>query len=797
MKRLKIFTLVCASCFLISFPKNIIGCGPGIDPYDYYTSFFNQHIASSTNYKPFYYTGYSYLYDFNEPENQADVLAKEWAGYCKNKVSQTDAYSFVMEYDLKDLDNLYYHLEKNKPLQIPDSVKRNSMTKYFIQQKDLESLGYIMFAKKVEPYVSGNADYWEPIERNTEKMAGLIKNGKQLFAVAKSEAIKLKYGYQITRLAHYSEQYADAVTYFNDYIATNNSSSILQPLSLALKAGALYRTGNKTEAAYLFSKVFAATDAKKISNYTSFFWAVDNEKDRAPYLALCKNEKEKAAMLSLFALGSGADESETLAQIFKLDPGSEVLEVLIAREINKLEEDFLTPLLNKEKGGANFYFTWEPENQEEILNTETKHAKRLLSDLIKMAESKKNNSGLFYTSAAYTAFMVKDYKAANENLEKAKSQRLSGKVSDQWNLTKLLVTVNENQMVDAQFEAQILPSITWLLNKAKAERPKDLSEYERTTWEIFYRNFMNEVMAKKYHAENNFIKENLSIGSADFINASGNRYDYSNALDFLRNKMSSTQVAAFYNFLNDNTNSDYNKFLIKNNVLDIEQVIDFAGTAYLRDYEYEKALSWFSKAKGKIAEPEIDTDPFIELLYDREENFDNEKANYTKVSFTKEMLRLQKLASTNKTQASASYYKMALGMYNMTYYGHAWKLVQYYRSGSDGYAIPADATNFEKEYYGAFTAEAYFKKAMDASSDKNFKAKCLFMMAKCAQKQIKRPQYSDYPNYNYEVMKADEDAYYVKFMNNKYFPAFKKEYGNTKFYQEAFNTCSYLRDFNF
>ena len=161
------------------------------------------------------------------------------------------------------------------------------------------------------------------------------------------------------------------------------------------------------------------------------------------------------------------------------------------------------------------------------------------------------------------------------------------------------------------------------------------------------------------------------------------------------------------------------------------------------------------------------------------------------------MLRLQNLAASDKSKGSGSFYKMALGMYNMTYYGHAWKLVQYYRSGSDGYSIPAGATVFEKEYYGCFTAEAYFKKAMDASTDKNFKAKCLFMMAKCAQKQIKRPQYSDYPNYNYERMQADENAYFVKFMNNKYFPVLKKEYGDTKFYQEAFNTCSYLRDFKF
>ena len=130
----------------------------------------------------------------------------------------------------------------------------------------------------------------------------------------------------------------------------------------------------------------------------------------------------------------------------------------------------------------------------------------------------------------------------------------------------------------------------------------------------------------------------------------------------------------------------------------------------------------------------------------------------------------------------------------MTYYGHTWELVQYYRSGSDGYAIPKDATAFQKEYYGAFKAQAYFEKAMNASTDKNFKARCLFMMAKCAQKQVHQPQYDEYTA-NWDQYDIAYKGYLPQFKNNKYFPQFVKEYGNTAFYKEAFSSCSYLRDF--
>lgn len=102
----KIFSTAFVSAVLLSFPQNIIGCGPDVDPYDYYTSFFNQHIPSSTSYQPFYYSGYVFLYDETDPVEPADLLAKEWAAFCGTSVSVSDAKKFVNTYSLKELNNL-------------------------------------------------------------------------------------------------------------------------------------------------------------------------------------------------------------------------------------------------------------------------------------------------------------------------------------------------------------------------------------------------------------------------------------------------------------------------------------------------------------------------------------------------------------------------------------------------------------------------------------------------------------------------------------------------------------------
>ena len=87
----KAFITACISTAIVSFPQNIIGCGPGVDPYDYYTSFFHQNLPETDNYKPFYYTGYSFLYDsMNRSLNQI-LLADEWAAYCDAPVKSADA----------------------------------------------------------------------------------------------------------------------------------------------------------------------------------------------------------------------------------------------------------------------------------------------------------------------------------------------------------------------------------------------------------------------------------------------------------------------------------------------------------------------------------------------------------------------------------------------------------------------------------------------------------------------------------------------------------------------------------
>ncbi len=788
----KVGLIAFISVGLVAFPQNIIGCADGEDPYNYYTTFFHNNTPEARGYRPFYYIGYNFLYDEQEPVNLAENLAREWSGYCGTPVTDKDALQFVNKFAWKDLNNLYYNAEKNQPLKIPDSVKQNSMTGYFMRSKDLEALGYIMFAKKAEPFVTG--DVWEPLNRDSLKMDKLLKGGQQLYTVAKKDFFKLKYAYQVLRLAHYSGRYKDVIRLYDEYSpAINSTKGVLQPLCLALKAGALFRSGQNKEAAYLFSKVFSTTPAKRISNFLGFSWSVSRMANREEYLSLCKDNTERAAMLALFSLGDAGNELGTLSEIYTLTPSAEVLEVLAVREINKLEEKYLTPSLKKQAGGKSSYGYWLNEDSDSTALNAVKEGQELHGLFHRMAaEGKTANSGLFETGAAYTAYIVRDFVSARRYINAAKKLTLTTKVKDQLMLTDLLVTISEKGSLDAAAETQLLPSLQWLYQKAKEEKPVSIGWHEETLWRNFYSNLMSEVLAKRYHQQNNLPKEILCVGAAERIKPVG----YDGAVSFMRDKLTSSELEKLFALMESKQNNAFEQFLLSNNVITKGAVVDFAGTAYLRDNQYDKAIAWFGKTTDKKSQL-IRTNPFIELLYDREEALPAEqKFTTTKMAFAREMQKLLQLANTDKANTAKHYYKYALGLYNMTYYGHAWQLVQYYRSGSDGYVIPKDGSAFMKEYYGCFSAQEYFKKAMEASADKNFKARCLFMMAKCSQKQVKRPQYGDFTgDKSYELYEAADKAYFPRFKNNVYFTEFVQQYKTTPFYKEAFNSCSYLRDF--
>jgi hypothetical protein len=110
------------------------------------------------------------------------------------------------------------------------------------------------------------------------------------------------------------------------------------------------------------------------------------------------------------------------------------------------------------------------------------------------------------------------------------------------------------------------------------------------------------------------------------------------------------------------------------------------------------------------------------------------------------MAELQKKVEKKDAKALFDY---ATGLYNISWYGNSWlmgmdnwssadlDLYNYYKKGEDNLSMFfPDDTSFVEEYFTARIAKDYYLQAMDAFKDKEMKARCCFLAAKCQQKEL-------------------------------------------------------------
>ncbi|HEX8315741.1 MAG TPA: hypothetical protein VF609_12145, partial [Flavisolibacter sp.] len=321
------------------------------------------------------------------------------------------------------------------------------------------------------------------------------------------------------------------------------------------------------------------------------------------------------------------------------------------------------------------------------------------------------------------------------------------------------------------------------------------------------RNFFSQILSQKYEQQNDVTRAALAYSMADlsFFKKDENDYSYSYppAIDYVQTEMNTDNLVKLYEVI-ITPSTETEKFFVQNGSVKRDDVVDVLGTSYLRDRNYAKAMEWLSKA-GKLEtltetqynyqtgkETTVNVDPFFDYLNDWQRYNKSATTPYTKLSLARKLQETKtKIDAATAGDNSKLFYEYASALYNMSYYGNSWNAVAYSHSSSDwnqgAYKLP-----WEKEYYGVYEAGNYYQKAYDVATNKEFKAACLFMVAKCAQRQIPLPRY-DYKNYEqYEKSLA---VFNQKFKNNPLFAKFKTEFGTTKFYQYAYNRCSYLRDY--
>ncbi|MEZ2336120.1 hypothetical protein AB6735_10820 [Mucilaginibacter sp. RCC_168] len=793
--------LICSVSLIIFFFAEIainVACGGEGDPYDYYVSFFHNDIQRTQEYRPFYFTSYSFLYDDEEQVSEATLNSREWAAYLGHAVKAEDVEKAM--YQLKgNADTVLYNGYLDGKGALPDSLKNNSFLQSLASNKS--ALSYYQFAKGVEPIANVKSEYWNPKEMDTD---ALKKAGEEALSNANTEKdkfIKLRYLYQAQRLLHYGKYYKEAADVYDKYLVNYKTDSHVKGWALALKAGESRWLGDTVKSAYLFSKIFAAYPERRVQAYRNFNYI--NAKTEN-VLALAANKNEKAVIHAIDGFNDPALNINPLKEVYEYESSSDMVGVLLIREINKLEEQYLSATLIPDQTVSSYYGNLPDSSR----NKAIAHIKQLKSFCQKLsAEKKYPEYNLGNLAQAYLAWMQKDTKAGLEYLAALNGEKLSSKFNDQKQIIQLLLTAQGIQQYNEVNEATLLPSLKWLDEKVAHEITSNtsynLGYYGLSPFAITARNFYQAIMAPIYLKQGDTSKAAIAMLQGD---ASGNKVTMasSQTINYWQNYLHSSALNKIIAWKKTPPANPYLHFLTqKLGRYRNDDLYELLGTAYLREHKYPEAATALNRVNEKelnkfptnfYDEKATGADPFISQMPDYPKLLLNKNGKgYNKRQFAQAMVAYQKQIKANPKNAAASYFNMATAIYNTSTYGNAWYLISYDWSSTD-YGRKS-LYYYDTDYIKTSNAEKLFLQARQLSTNAEFKAKCTFMAAKCRQKQIKMPSYSDFPDYNYTKLQNAEKSYDQAVRRNPYFAELQKSYGKTAYYRLAVNDCSYLRDF--
>lgn len=729
-----------------------------------YYAFFIPETSHADVYAPFYRDLTSILHVYPLKENQSgdfyEANVEEWAAFFNNVVTANDLYYLLYEAPIAEIDTLIFFVKDDK-YPVSKKLWKNSILKVSDKVFLKEFLFYLGYAKRCEPYATyakvwdwHNKDTARDLSRKPLVAAKFIDGGQKASAKLKSGFIKQRYAFQIARLYYLSGNYAECVEFCKQQLFALMPENNMKCRTMGYEAGALYKMKKYSEANYLYSLIYDQSDIMKTTAYQSFHPV--EETDWQQCLKMAKNNREKEVLWHL--LGIYADPLRAMKEIYAINPSSDLLDLLLVRAANIEEEKFVPRSFSFEKQVN--------ENSSKPFEA----IKPELIDFVKNVADKGNTNKpyLWNLVAGYFVLANTEYAQADAYFNKALA---SGKekdsvVEEQIVALKMVSKIAQLKKPDIKFEQEITSDLKKLFEGAKhTVGTQHIYEWTLTR------------LAGKYKSSGEIMKaECLAPGTTP---------------TFYRDNI---QLDAMLKYMDEPVKTEFDKFILSVYPYQKKVLFEVQAVNLLYQYKFKEAVQKFEECPGS-GDQELLADPFLIHIKDCHER-DHEApktTTYTNLSFAKRMQWLNEQIQLEPENAAEYYYEMANGLYNMTYFGNARTIYQTdVRAYSDGIYGNYDPNTigWGKYTYGDVRenpvltdckkAEECYKKAMELSTDREFKAKCCFMAAKAEQ--------------NAFIM-SKPDNYVGDFRAGKYFKLLKLSYKDTEYYKDIIAECGYFKTY--
>ncbi|MCB9222895.1 MAG: hypothetical protein R2780_13480 [Crocinitomicaceae bacterium] len=706
-------------------------------------SLFSSSLADGDDISPLYYSVHFFNdYKVDEYTGPAENL-QEWYNY------------FGGAYDIATIDQFIYRgRDKNQDF---------SNNKLFLDMrggKYLDVAKYLVFAHTVEGMLE--VDYWSDKEMDLEGLRNILPQAESEMQKATDPYLKLRYAYQIVVISYYTGDYAAVANYHKNHVMKSNQESVLKYWSMLYYANTL---SDSDERLYLLSKVFDNSKSKARFIYQAY------PSDPAAVkgvLKKCASNEEKGAVLSIVAFKNPGRAIDQIKEIADLNANSELLDILLIREINKMEDWYFTDYYTGFGSGI-YSGCWECDAFEFVRDKNFQSDKEYLQKVIDVTEqiAEKGgvkNRGLWFTSLAYMNYMLNKGDRTDLFLRLADKHADTDEIRGQIAITRLLHLVKFSDKWDEKFQKELTMAIN------KVDRYGDhIYRFDHLRSQIMLavsRKFMYEenlVLAALFEAQvKGGVIETYGWGSEE---SSGYQ-----AFDLLNENATSADLDKLFELWNKKDKTPLEEELFKELEPYKWRLTDLWGTAYFREDDLGKALKIYETIPDSVWRVEdwrfhyyyageLDNDPFESNMFGRSYGEAAEET-YTKPEFIKEIIRLKTELDGPMVKEKA-YYALLLGnaYYNMSYNGNSYYYTEYSWSSYEG-----EYPRKRDYYFNSSRALAYYEMAETYAPNDAYAAFAYRMQLKCKRDAINYEQEKvDYDKRNYSQIEKEWQIFAEKY----------------------------------
>jgi hypothetical protein len=693
---------------------------------EYGTSNFTPEIFVDTTYSPFFYS-WQFYYGIGHDENYINRFnnsnVKEWSVWL-GKATQPATIDYLL--------NTAAGKSVDSALSAPVSDKK---MKAFLE--------YLRMAKKCEDFSLTAISRWD-VDTTKKKLnfdvTALNRQLQDRLTAAPDAFLQERYWFQLVRSLYFNGKPGDVVRSFDAY-AQKFPLDKLYYRSLAYMAGACYKQKEYSKANYYYSLVYAGCDQLRTVAHFSFH--PQEEQDWRGTLALCRNKDQQATLWQMLGIFY-SDPARAIEEIYRLDPKSDKLDLLLVRAVNQTEQKF-SSFQTRLPG-----FDMMPEQKD----SSNKAIKALIGRIADAGNTAR--PWAWQLAAGYLNTLDRRYPIATGYFTKAETMTpKEPRPQAQLRLLKLINTLASARTIDAALEQRLYPEIEWLDRSQSDHSFRNNDAFE----------WVKKVMAAKYRLSGNIVKAECFSTRPAFYTSNNN-------------------VESLKAFLNKPDKTPYENFIGSLCPIKRTDLFEYQAIRLCFNDHTDEAIQAMQQSEPGKAQITLPANPFNGRINDCHDcdQAAPQKIKYSKIGLLNKLKELkEKIAAGQDVYTNAILFANA--QYNITYYGNNRSFYECAVIGSGG--IWSIDSVYQAPITDMKTAIKYYTLALSAASNDEQKAKCQYLLAKCQRNEWYN-KVADSRNPWAEKKESQPD-----FIAWDGFKALK-QYANTKYYSEVLKECGYF-----